>query len=138
MHVMEIRMFCWILSQLRFYEVSHCTPDHPDLCAEILSADSLQVSLFWIEFLVLTMFFYLLTLAELLMDQSTQKPAAGDNAVTVSFDGQTNGIDVHVDEPTFSVGKSPLQVGHIADEQASGAGGLGQGTPKVCSQEIEI
>ncbi|KAK4357591.1 hypothetical protein RND71_023201 [Anisodus tanguticus] len=67
---------------------------------------------------------------EVYMDLSTQNPAAGDNVVPESIDGKSNGADVHVDEPTFSVGKSPLQGGDIADEQASGAGGLGQGTPK--------
>ncbi|XP_059288452.1 uncharacterized protein LOC132041773 isoform X2 [Lycium ferocissimum] len=67
---------------------------------------------------------------EVYLDQSTQKPAAGDNVVPESIDGKSNGAVVHVDEPTFSVGKSPLQNGDIADEQASGAGGLGQGTPK--------
>ncbi|XP_055809706.1 uncharacterized protein LOC129879969 [Solanum dulcamara] len=67
---------------------------------------------------------------EIHMDQSTQKPAARQNVVPELIDGKSNGADVHVDEPTFSVGKSPLQGGHIADEQASGVGGLGQGTPK--------
>ncbi|KAJ8570134.1 hypothetical protein K7X08_006711 [Anisodus acutangulus] len=66
---------------------------------------------------------------EVYMDQSTQKPAVGDNVVPELIDGKSNSA-VHVDEPTFSVGKSPLQGGDIADEQASGAGGLGQGTPK--------
>ncbi|CAN4121871.1 unnamed protein product [Withania somnifera] len=67
---------------------------------------------------------------EIHMDQSTQKPATGQNVLPESNAGKSNSADVHVDEPTFSVGKSPLQGGHIADELASGAGGLGQGTPK--------
>ncbi|KAL3336721.1 hypothetical protein AABB24_029404 [Solanum stoloniferum] len=64
---------------------------------------------------------------EIHMEQSTQKPAARQNVVQESIDAKSNGADV---EPTFSVGKSPLQGGHIGDVQASGAGGLGQGTPK--------
>lgn len=79
-----------------------------------------------------------MALVEIHMDRSTQKPAVIQNVVPESVDGKSDGADVHVDDPTFSVGKSPLQGGHIADEQASGAGGLGQGTPKVCSHAIEI
>ncbi|XP_015076116.1 serine/threonine-protein kinase prpf4B isoform X2 [Solanum pennellii] len=64
---------------------------------------------------------------EIHMDQSTQKPAIRQNVVQESIDAKSNGADV---EPTFSVGKSPLQGGQIGDVLASGAGGLGQGTPK--------
>lgn len=61
------------------------------------------------------------------MDQSSKKPAIRQNVVQESIDAKSNGADV---EPTFSVGKSPLQGGQIGDVLASGAGGLGQGTPK--------
>ncbi|KAK4376472.1 hypothetical protein RND71_002768 [Anisodus tanguticus] len=117
------------LAYLRFYEVWHSTVNHPELYAKIFSVDSLHVSLFWIEFVVSNYVFHFLSSVEVYMDQSTQKPAVGDNVVPELIDGKSNSA-VHVDEPTFSVGKSPLQGGDIADEQASGAGGLGQGTPK--------
>ncbi|KAH0664808.1 hypothetical protein KY285_026014 [Solanum tuberosum] len=68
--------------------------------------------------------------SEVHANQSTEKHAAGDSAVPEPIDGPTNGADVHGDEPTFSSGKSPLPGGHNADEKASGAGGLGQGTPE--------
>ncbi|XP_004239418.1 uncharacterized protein [Solanum lycopersicum] len=64
---------------------------------------------------------------EIHMDQSSKKPAIRQNVVQESIDAKSNGADV---EPTFSVGKSPLQGGQIGDVLASGAGGLGQGTPK--------
>ncbi|TMW93629.1 hypothetical protein EJD97_011365 [Solanum chilense] len=64
---------------------------------------------------------------EIHMDQSTKKPAIRQNVGQESIDAKSNGADV---EPTFSVGKSPLQGGQIGDVLASGAGGLGQGTPK--------
>ncbi|KAK4717616.1 hypothetical protein R3W88_015954 [Solanum pinnatisectum] len=59
-----------------------------------------------------------------------------DSAVPEPIDGPTNGADVHGDEPTFSSGKSPLPGGHNADEKASGAGGLRQGTPEFSTEEL--
>ncbi|KAK6789647.1 hypothetical protein RDI58_013447 [Solanum bulbocastanum] len=71
------------------------------------------------------------------VDQSTEKRAARDNVAPVPIDGPTNGADVHVDELTFSAGKSPLQGSHNADEKkASGAGGLAQGTPEFSTDEL--
>ncbi|XP_027773278.1 serine/threonine-protein kinase PRP4 homolog [Solanum pennellii] len=74
--------------------------------------------------------------AEVHANQSTEKHAAGDRAVSEPVDGPTNGADVHGDEPTFSSGKSYLQGGHNADEKASGAGGLGQCTPEFSTEEL--
>ncbi|XP_060175414.1 uncharacterized protein LOC132606093 [Lycium barbarum] len=68
--------------------------------------------------------------AEVHADQSTEKRAAGDNVLLEPVDGPTNGADVHVDEPAFSAGISPLKGGHNADEKASKAGGLRPGTPE--------
>ncbi|KAH0661158.1 hypothetical protein KY290_027127 [Solanum tuberosum] len=74
--------------------------------------------------------------AEVHANRSTEKHAAGDSAVLDPIDGPTNGADEHGDEPTFYSGKSPLPGGHNADEKASGAGGLGQGTPEFSTEEL--
>ncbi|KAG5598389.1 hypothetical protein H5410_029759 [Solanum commersonii] len=74
--------------------------------------------------------------AEVHANRSTEKHAAGDSAVPDPIDGPTNGADEHGDEPTFYSGKSPLPGGHNADEKASGAGGLGQGTPEFSTEEL--
>lgn len=45
-------------------------------------------------------------------------------------DGKNDGTDTYDADPSFSVGKSPPQNGLSASERTSGAGGLGEGTPK--------
>ncbi|GLT91781.1 hypothetical protein SLE2022_096540 [Rubroshorea leprosula] len=45
-------------------------------------------------------------------------------------DGPDGAVDVYVTDPLMSVGKSPTQNGKAAAEKSSGAGGLGEGTPK--------
>lgn len=37
-----------------------------------------------------------------------------------------------VADPSFIVGKSPVQNGQSVDEKTTGPRGLGEGTPKVC------
>lgn len=59
-------------------------------------------------------------------DQSS----AATNVVPEVGDGRSDGLDVYVAEPSFSVGKSPPQNGVAALEKTSSAGGLGEGTPK--------
>ena len=56
---------------------------------------------------------------------------AANNVVPEVGDGRNDGVDDYVAEPSFSVGKSPPQNGVAAFEKTSGAGGLGEGTPKV-------
>lgn len=53
-------------------------------------------------------------------------------------DGRTDGTDTYVADSSFSVGKSPPQNGISASERASGAGGLGEGTPKVCCLSCSV
>lgn len=57
---------------------------------------------------------------------------AAETVVSGVTDLKNDGTDTYDDDPSFSVGKSPPQNGHPASERASGAGGLGEGTPKVC------
>ncbi|KAA8532722.1 hypothetical protein F0562_032755 [Nyssa sinensis] len=52
------------------------------------------------------------------------------NVVPEVLDGRSEGADIYVAEPSFSVGKPPPQNGISAFERTSGAGGLGEGTPK--------
>lgn len=60
--------------------------------------------------------------------------AVTDNVAPETLDGRTDGADVYVAETSFSVGKSPSQNGiQVASERTSGAAGLGEGSPKVCS-----
>ena len=56
---------------------------------------------------------------------------AANNVVPEVGDGRNDVVDDYVAEPSFSVGKSPPQNGVAAFEKISGAGGLGEGTPKV-------
>lgn len=58
------------------------------------------------------------------------KSIAANNVVPEVGDGRNDGVDDYVAEPSFSVGKSPPQNGVAAFEKTSGAGGLGEGTPK--------
>ncbi|KAL2546389.1 serine/threonine-protein kinase prpf4B-like [Forsythia ovata] len=60
--------------------------------------------------------------------QSSDQVAATDTVENV--DGQAEGADVYVADPSFSVGKSPSQNGLSALERPTGTGGLGEGTPK--------
>lgn len=53
-------------------------------------------------------------------------------------DGKNDGTDTYDADPSFSVGKSPPQNGLSASERASGAGGLGEGTPKVCLLSLKV
>lgn len=99
---------------------------------KIFSINPLHV---WVEFLGSNYLSHLFALVEIHMDQSSKKPAIRQNVVQESIDAKSNGADV---EPTFSVGKSPLQGGQIGDVLASGAGGLGQGTPKVCHMPLRF
>ncbi|KAG7940797.1 hypothetical protein I3843_16G004500 [Carya illinoinensis] len=60
---------------------------------------------------------------------SDQSIAAND-VITDAGDGRSDGFDIYVAEPSFSVGKSPPQNGHADLEKTSSAGGLGEGSPK--------
>ncbi|KAA8529183.1 hypothetical protein F0562_034018 [Nyssa sinensis] len=52
------------------------------------------------------------------------------NVVPEVLDDQGEGADIYVAHPLFSVSKSPPENGISAFERTSGAGGLGEGTPK--------
>lgn len=62
------------------------------------------------------------------IEGSGQSSSAGNFALE-THDGRTDGADVYI----FSVGKSPLPNGIQATGRTSGAAGLGEGSPKVCS-----
>lgn len=49
-----------------------------------------------------------------------------------AVDGRAVGGETHSGDIVISVGKSPNHEGFSTNDQNSGAGGLGQGTPKVC------
>lgn len=52
--------------------------------------------------------------------------------ISKAIDGKNGDVDVM--EQSFAVGKSPPKNVDIVSEKVSGAGGLGEGTPKVCPQ----
>lgn len=56
---------------------------------------------------------------------------AVNDVTTDTGDGRSDGFDIYIAEPSFSVGKSPPQNGHADLEKTSIAGGLGEGSPKV-------
>lgn len=51
-----------------------------------------------------------------------------------AVDGKSDDVD-NV-EPSFSVGKSPPENVNVRSEKVPGAGGLGEGTPKVCPKLV--
>ncbi|XP_059649397.1 uncharacterized protein LOC132295237 [Cornus florida] len=57
-------------------------------------------------------------------------PVGAVNVVPEVLDGLGDGADTNFADPSFSVGKTPSQNGVSASEKTSGAGGLGEGTPK--------
>jgi len=54
--------------------------------------------------------------------------------ISKAIDGKSD--DVNDVEPSFSVGKSPPENVDVGSEKVPGAGGLGEGTPKVCPKLI--
>lgn len=64
-----------------------------------------------------------------------QSVAATDVVPEVG-DGRSDVLDVYVTEPSFSVGKSPPN-GVAGLEKTIGAGGLGEGSPKVSSFSLK-
>lgn len=50
--------------------------------------------------------------------------------ISKATDGKKGDVDDM--EQSFAVGKSPPKNVDIGSEKVSGAGGLGEGTPKVC------
>ncbi|VFQ78082.1 unnamed protein product [Cuscuta campestris] len=61
--------------------------------------------------------------------EESAKPDRDVNVVP-EVDARANDTDISVGEPEFSIGKSPRQDDLSVNEQASGVGGLGHGTPK--------
>ncbi|KAL7196578.1 hypothetical protein ACSBR1_036564 [Camellia fascicularis] len=61
--------------------------------------------------------------------QTSQQPATAPETLDVRHEG----VGTSVADPSFSIGKSPPQNGIYAFDKTSGAGGLGEGTPKACS-----
>jgi len=49
-----------------------------------------------------------------------------------ALDGKSDGVDDVEVETLFSVRKSPAENGNVASDKISSAGGLGEGSPKVC------
>lgn len=52
------------------------------------------------------------------------------NSSAEGFVSGNNGLGAYIAEPTFAVGKSPLENGSASFERARGTGGLGDGTPQ--------
>lgn len=57
---------------------------------------------------------------------------AAFNSIPENADDKSEGVNVSVAEPLTFVEKSPPQNGVAASGGTFGAGGLGEGTPKVC------
>jgi len=51
--------------------------------------------------------------------------------ISKAIDGKSDDV-----EPSFSVGKSPPENVDVGSEKVPGAGGLGEGTPKVCPKLV--
>ncbi|KAI7997895.1 hypothetical protein LOK49_LG10G00689 [Camellia lanceoleosa] len=60
------------------------------------------------------------------VEQTSQQPATAPETLDV----RREGVGTSVADPSFSMGKSPPQNGIYAFDKTSGAGGLGEGTPK--------
>ncbi|KAI8032705.1 hypothetical protein LOK49_LG01G00200 [Camellia lanceoleosa] len=60
------------------------------------------------------------------VEQTSQQPATAPETLDVRHEG----VGSSVADPSFSMGKSPPQNGIYAFDKTSGAGGLGEGTPK--------
>lgn len=61
---------------------------------------------------------------------SAQMPSRQPEQTTGIGDIGQDGSDIFVPDPTFSIGKEPLQDGTLPAERRSCAGGLGEGSPK--------
>ena len=67
--------------------------------------------------------------------ESVEQPSGtvvSETVIPGVAEGKNDGTDAYDADPSFSVRKSPPQNGVPVSEKASGAGGLGEGTPKVC------
>lgn len=64
--------------------------------------------------------------------EQTSNVAATVSGTPENLDDKSVGVDTSVADLSFNVGKSPQQNGVTSFERTSGAGGLGEGTPKVC------
>ncbi|PSR91180.1 Serine/threonine-protein kinase [Actinidia chinensis var. chinensis] len=62
--------------------------------------------------------------------ERTSRQAANINIASETLGGKSEDVDTSVVDPSFTLGKSPPQNGINAFERTSGAGGLGEGTPK--------
>ncbi|GFZ16123.1 protein kinase superfamily protein [Actinidia rufa] len=62
--------------------------------------------------------------------ERTSQQAATINIASETLGGKSEDVDTSVVDPSFTLGKSPPQNGINAFERTSGAGGLGEGTPK--------
>lgn len=61
---------------------------------------------------------------------TAQMPSIQPEQTTGIGDSGQDGSDIFVPDPTFSIGKEPLQDGTLPTERRSCAGGLGEGSPK--------
>lgn len=63
--------------------------------------------------------------------EQTSQVAAFVGGIPKTRDDKSVGVNTCVNDLSFNVGKSPQQNGISSFERTSGAGGLGEGTPKV-------
>ncbi|KAF5794123.1 putative protein kinase CMGC-DYRK-PRP4 family [Helianthus annuus] len=62
--------------------------------------------------------------------ENVEESVGAANVNSRDLDGQGEGSDTNIGDTPFSVGRSPPQNGNSGVQRASGAGGLGEGTPK--------
>ncbi|XP_073116298.1 uncharacterized protein [Elaeis guineensis] len=62
--------------------------------------------------------------------QEVKRTKADKQALNEEIENRHDTLDTYVADPSFVVGKSPVQNGQSVDEKTTGARGLGEGTPK--------
>ncbi|KAJ0441539.1 hypothetical protein HanRHA438_Chr16g0746971 [Helianthus annuus] len=62
--------------------------------------------------------------------ENVEESVGGANVNSRDLDGEGEGSDTNIGDTPFSVGRLPPQNGNSGVQRASGAGGLGEGTPK--------
>lgn len=68
------------------------------------------------------------------LPEQSSLPNAAVSAVPTRLGSRNGAPDADGADPIFSLGKSPARNGTSVSERIQGAGGLGDGTPKVSEQ----
>lgn len=67
------------------------------------------------------------------MHDPNDNAAAAGQAPTQGLENRHDPSDLYIAEPSFALGKSPVQNGKSTVDNSAVAHGLGEGTPKVCN-----